>query len=229
MAKSTCTIDNCERPVHGRGWCGAHWMRNKRYGHPLAGGKDRKPQSATCEREGCERKPVGRNLCNTHWKAQRASEDPEYRAKRKAEWDRWAEQNKERLAEYDAAYRVDNAEQISQWLREWKDKNPGSTSLYTYTKRRRRYQMENLIVDVVEPGVLFERDGGMCQLCRDSVDPSIPFPDPMSQTMDHIIPVSDERCEHSYANTQLAHWDCNRKKRDTVVPAALRSLGELAP
>lgn len=33
---STCSIDECDRPVYGRGWCSMHWKRNYRYGDPLA-------------------------------------------------------------------------------------------------------------------------------------------------------------------------------------------------
>ena len=39
-----------------------------------------------------------------------------------------------------------------------------------------------------------------------------PVSHPMSATVDHIVPVSDAASEHSYANTQLAHFDCNRRK-----------------
>jgi hypothetical protein len=41
MAKSTCSIDGCEKPVLSRGWCSAHWTRWSRHGDPLSGGIDR--------------------------------------------------------------------------------------------------------------------------------------------------------------------------------------------
>jgi len=33
-----CSIDGCDKRATKRGWCGAHWMRWRRHGDPLAGG-----------------------------------------------------------------------------------------------------------------------------------------------------------------------------------------------
>lgn len=33
-----CSIDGCNRQIHGRGWCKAHYLRWMRHGAPLAGG-----------------------------------------------------------------------------------------------------------------------------------------------------------------------------------------------
>lgn len=35
MTKSTCSIDGCERPRAGRGWCQTHWLRWRKHGNPL--------------------------------------------------------------------------------------------------------------------------------------------------------------------------------------------------
>ena len=35
---NTCVIDGCEKPVHGRGWCKAHYIRWERHGDPKGGG-----------------------------------------------------------------------------------------------------------------------------------------------------------------------------------------------
>jgi len=34
MAKSTCTIEGCSKPLKGRGYCSMHWNRWKRHGSP---------------------------------------------------------------------------------------------------------------------------------------------------------------------------------------------------
>lgn len=36
--KRDCSIPDCGKPVHGRGWCEAHWVRWRRHGDPLGGG-----------------------------------------------------------------------------------------------------------------------------------------------------------------------------------------------
>lgn len=35
VTKRTCSIDDCDKPVHGQGWCNNHYMRWKRHGDPL--------------------------------------------------------------------------------------------------------------------------------------------------------------------------------------------------
>lgn len=32
-----CAVDDCEKPVHSAGFCGAHWHRWRRHGDPLGG------------------------------------------------------------------------------------------------------------------------------------------------------------------------------------------------
>jgi hypothetical protein len=35
MARAVCSIEGCERPASGRGWCAAHYYHWRRYGDPL--------------------------------------------------------------------------------------------------------------------------------------------------------------------------------------------------
>ena len=54
----------------------------------------------------------------------------------------------------------------------------------------------------------------VCGICGKPVDKSIKYPDPMSPTIDHIIPVSRNGDPVSLDNLQLAHRYCNRQKGD---------------
>lgn len=36
--KRICSIPDCGKPHYGRGWCVAHWERNRRHGNPIGGG-----------------------------------------------------------------------------------------------------------------------------------------------------------------------------------------------
>lgn len=56
-----------------------------------------------------------------------------------------------------------------------------------------------------------ERDGWICQLCGDPVDPSIQDHGPDSPSLDHIVPVS-RGGSHTCDNVQLAHLSCNVRK-----------------
>lgn len=217
QATRTCTIDGCERPARRRGWCGAHHQRFLRHGDPLGGGPDRAAAPPVCVVEGCDKAPVGRGLCNSHWKADRLA-DSEYRERKNAAWRAWAETHADQRAAYQRQYREDNAASIAERMAWWRAQNPGASAVSGWTRRRRAYGLPEDIVEVVDPAVVFDRDEGVCQLCGRLVDPGIPWPEPWSPTLDHTIPVCDPTSTHSYSNTVLAHWDCNRRKR-----AALRT------
>lgn len=71
---------------------------------------------------------------------------------------------------------------------------------------RRRAQVE-----VVDPIVVFDRDAWICQICHTSIPSDAKWPDPLSASMDHIVPLA-RGGEHSYANCQASHLKCNRDK-----------------
>lgn len=63
----------------------------------------------------------------------------------------------------------------------------------------------------VRPAEVYERDGWVCGLCSALVDPSLLYPDPLSASLDHVVPLS-RGGHHTYENTQLAHLSCNVQK-----------------
>lgn len=58
---------------------------------------------------------------------------------------------------------------------------------------------------------VFDRDGWICQLCGDAVDPTIEWPHPMSASLDHRRPLS-RGGDHTKSNSQCAHLVCNTRK-----------------
>ena len=58
---------------------------------------------------------------------------------------------------------------------------------------------------------VFERDLWICQLCLDPIDSTLVYPDELSASLDHIVPLAlggpDTR-----ANVQAAHLVCNKRK-----------------
>lgn len=56
-----------------------------------------------------------------------------------------------------------------------------------------------------------ERDGFTCGLCSEPVDMAVQWPDPLSPTLDHIVPLALGG-PHDPDNVQLAHLTCNSIK-----------------
>lgn len=56
----------------------------------------------------------------------------------------------------------------------------------------------------------------ICAICGRPVDKELKAPDPMSPTVDHIIPLNKGGHPSDINNLQLAHWICNRMKSDKL-------------
>ena len=56
----------------------------------------------------------------------------------------------------------------------------------------------------------------ICGICGLPVDKTLRWPDPMSPTVDHIIPINKGGHPSDISNLQLAHFICNRQKSDHI-------------
>lgn len=79
----------------------------------------------------------------------------------------------------------------------------------------RRMRVQAATVESFAPREVYERDGWVCQLCRLGIDPAVAWPDSMSPSVDHVVPLA-KGGEHSMANAQAAHLGCNSRKRDRL-------------
>ncbi len=57
----------------------------------------------------------------------------------------------------------------------------------------------------------------VCAICGQPVDFRLKWPDPLSPTIDHIIPVAKGGHPSDINNLQLAHFTCNRQKSDKLI------------
>lgn len=79
---------------------------------------------------------------------------------------------------------------------------------------RRKVRQDRIRLVYVEPvvlAVLRQRDNDTCRICGEPIDPTARPPSPHSATIDHVLPLA-RGGEHSYNNTQLAHYRCNTAK-----------------
>ena len=87
------------------------------------------------------------------------------------------------------------------------DRAPGNTALFEANKK------------------IILATQSVCGICGKPVDKSIKYPDPMSPTVDHIIPLSKNGDPTALENLQLAHRYCNRMKSDRM-PEPTRKVDE---
>lgn len=87
--------------------------------------------------------------------------------------------------------------------------------------RARHYGVE---YEPVNRYKVYARDGWRCGICRLKVDRRLTAPHPMSASLDHIVPMS-RGGNHTYQNTQCAHWRCNVLKAATGAGDQLALIG----
>ena len=80
----------------------------------------------------------------------------------------------------------------------------------------RRARKRDAFVETVVPVEVFERDGWICGICRDAIDPAVSHPDLMCASVDHVIPLA-RHGKHEMANVQAAHLICNLRKSDRIL------------
>jgi 5-methylcytosine-specific restriction endonuclease McrA len=68
------------------------------------------------------------------------------------------------------------------------------------------------------PSAIFERDEWMCRLCSEPIDAEITYPDLMSKSIDHVIPLVAGGTD-APDNVQAAHLGCNLHKGARMTPA----------
>jgi 5-methylcytosine-specific restriction endonuclease McrA len=82
-------------------------------------------------------------------------------------------------------------------------------------QRRRALIKGATVGERIIPADVYDRDGWLCGICGDPVDRSLSYPDPMSKSLDHIVPVSRGGA-HALTNVQCSHLRCNISKSDRL-------------
>lgn len=77
------------------------------------------------------------------------------------------------------------------------------------TQTRPRIKLKDFI-----PEILL-RDGDQCSLCGSRIDLALKYPDPMSRSVDHIVPYSKGGAD-VVENLRLTHLRCNQSRGNTT-------------
>jgi 5-methylcytosine-specific restriction endonuclease McrA len=118
----------------------------------------------------------------------------------------WREQNKER----NAAVRRANKEGVAKWNKTYRQNNPEKFQGY---QRKRRALKASLPSEPYTRQDIIDRDGTDCGLCGEPVDLELKYPDHLSPSIDHVIPITRQGPD-TLANVQLAHLICNIRKHN---------------
>ena len=97
------------------------------------------------------------------------------------------------------------------WDKDWHEKNAGGPE---YIQRRRKNLHKRRALKAgakVSPVDLADLWTGYCALCGETLDYDLKYPDPMSKSLDHDIPLSLGGA-HSKENLQWTHLSCNISK-----------------
>lgn len=116
--------------------------------------------------------------------------------------------NPEKVAEYNKAWDAANPEAVAAKNRRWRERNPEAVRA---KGSRRRAKIRNATVGDVDLLVLWAEQRAICGLCELPMDETLAWPDPLSRSVDHIVPLS-RGGTHEQSNLQWTHLVCNIRK-----------------
>jgi 5-methylcytosine-specific restriction endonuclease McrA len=122
------------------------------------------------------------------------------------------EQHREEERARRAARYEDHREERIAWQREYYWKN---TDEHNARSRKRYATKLGVPSDGYPISEIFDRDGWVCQLCLEPVDPTLRYPDTMRVSIDHIVPIS-KGGHDTRDNVQCSHLRCNISKGNRV-------------
>lgn len=235
MANRTCSIDGCEKPTGpkgtARGWCSKHYNRWYRWGDPHSlAPKPTRPDA--CTDPGCEKPYKTAGYCSAHYTNVLRHGEPNPRkrgevrdgckictaCKQDLPVERFGPMRANvvpprcRECERASAERKRRADPAAarRYARDYSTRNPEKRR--DYAKRRRAMKLsQGGDTEAIESLVVMLRDRWTCGICGTRVLKSRQWPDRLSPSVDHIVPLALGGT-HSYANVQAAHLGCNMAK-----------------
>lgn len=223
MHNPTCLWDGCDRPAFARGLCQRCGMRARRAG--TISQFEAPPR--VCDQCGSDFR-TGKNgkhrYCSTE--CQVASVAARREARRVAELTRPCQRcgsavshTQRSDAKYcsvtcqQAVWYEANDEMLKARAGVWKKSN---REMAKDSDHRRRALVRGNRVGRISYDEVWVRDKGMCWICGEMVDPDLPFPDPRSRSIDHIIPIVAGGA-HAMDNVALSHLRCNISKKSKIL------------
>lgn len=105
-----------------------------------------------------------------------------------------------------AAWYASGADRLRARARAWAQANPDLRNHYEHKRRARK-----LGGDAGDERIVRRLLPNVCGICSGAIDEALRFPDPLSKSVDHIVPLARGGA-HSIENVQAAHLRCNLSK-----------------
>ena len=102
----------------------------------------------------------------------------------------------------------DKRDQMRKKMDEWRANNLDKWNGYG---RKRRATMRGLKHEPYLGQEIFDRDKGVCGLCKEIININLKFPNPKSFSVDHILPIYAGGHD-TPDNVQASHLGCNARK-----------------
>ena len=124
----------------------------------------------------------------------------------------YREANRARAQEVYKAWAEDNREKLNAASKVWAAEHPDYVRARSARRRAENPDyLAHLDCEPVSPIKVFERDEWVCHICSKPVDRHLPWPDPASRSLDHVVALANGGA-HTYDNVKLAHLGCNSRK-----------------
>lgn len=127
---------------------------------------------------------------------------------------RWRLNNPERAKEFCVRWRLNNPEKVKEYYkRNAKKKTKDQNREASRKSLAKKFGVPYEKIDIAK---IVERDWGICQICHHEIDMNLSYPDPLSLTLRHIIPMA-KGGGHIPDNVDIAHLECSCSLSDKNV------------
>lgn len=137
------------------------------------------------------------------------------KAKEKQSQKIWRDKHKDEKRIYDKQYREKNKVALAEYQKKYHQTERGKQANKAGLGKRRARKLGAPITEKIDYNMINERDGFKCCICHKKVDMELKYPDPMSKSHDHIVPLS-KGGEDANRNIQLTHLRCNVSKNNNI-------------
>lgn len=225
-----CSVVGCETKHDARGYCAGHYARVHKYGDPLADipMQERSPREGECLLESCDREVFSRAMCWSHyyrWWRHGDSEAglPIYGNFAGMGCAHEGCVKESRRRGYCGAHytRLLNGTLGIDFVPCLGCGDPiDLMATESHGRRRRPIHISRCDschrpTNPTTTAKLYVRDGAACGICGVDVDMELSHPDPLSASVDHVIPLAAGG-PNTADNCELSHLRCNVRKRARV-------------